>query len=341
MRNRALSLGLSSSVAALLLAATASAVTVDWVTIDAAGNAPDTNPTNCGFLQTGACGAVAEVYQIGKYEVTNSQYAEFLNAVAVDDTYLLYNSSMNDNLLFGGITRTGVAGSYSYTVKPGYDDKPVTYVSFWDAARFSNWLENGQPVGAQGAGTTETGSYTISQAGILANTIARNPGATIFIPSEHEWYKAAYYDPDVANYFDYPTGTNAVIGCVAPASDTGNSANCASVLPSTLTDVGAYVLSGSPFGTFDQGGNVAEWHEGILGGSRGLRGGSWGGGPPDTNSDNQGYSAHTLEYAHVGFRLAGSVVIPEPSTALLVGAGLAGLALRQRPRHSARISRQW
>ena len=39
------------------------------------------------------------------------------------------------------------------------------------------------------------------------------PGARWFIPSENEWYKAAYHQPaaqggDGDNYWAYPTGTN-------------------------------------------------------------------------------------------------------------------------------------
>jgi formylglycine-generating enzyme required for sulfatase activity len=137
---------------------------------------------------------------------------------------------------------------------------------------------------------------------------------------ESEWYKAAYYDPIAGLYYDYPTGTNAVTGCVAPGSDTGNSANCwpATSPSGALTDVGAYALSDSPSGTFDQGGNVWEWHEQIKYGSfRGLRGGAWGSDP------------YALAVGYVGFRVAS---IPEPSTALLVLTGLGSLALRHRRR---------
>ena len=90
---------------------------------------------------------------------------------------------------------------------------------------------------------------------------AQRGDATVFLPSENEWYKAAYYSPG-GTYFEYPTGTDTETGCVAPASDTGNSANCDTAV-NALTDVGAYALSASPYGTFDQGGNVAEWNEQI------------------------------------------------------------------------------
>lgn len=44
---------------------------------------------------------------------------------------------------------------------PAFVNRPVNYVSFWNGNRFANWLSNGQSTGAQGAGTTETGTYTL------------------------------------------------------------------------------------------------------------------------------------------------------------------------------------
>jgi hypothetical protein len=77
----------------------------------------------------------------------------------------------------------------------------VDFVSFWNALRFANWLHNGQPRGLQDETTTEDGAYTLTPTGIVNNTITRNPGAVVFLPSENEWYKAAYYDPATA--FDH------------------------------------------------------------------------------------------------------------------------------------------
>src|SRR5207245_6756989 len=99
---------------------------------------------------------------------------------------------------------------YSYRVKPNvtnvppnnttytYGDKPVVFVSFFDAIRFANWVNNG----ATATSPTETGAYTLAN----GNTVARNAGAVWFLPTENQWYKAAYHKNDgiTGNYWDYP-----------------------------------------------------------------------------------------------------------------------------------------
>ncbi|MBW1686668.1 MAG: SUMF1/EgtB/PvdO family nonheme iron enzyme, partial [Deltaproteobacteria bacterium] len=166
-------------VAALLFVLPAHAeVTFDWVTVGGPGNTCETQSQGC-------FGAVANTYRISKFETTNAQYAEFLNAVATTDTYGLYNASMGIQL--GGISRSGSPGSYTYNAIVGRENRPVNHVSFWDALRFANWLQNGQPTGAQGTTTTENGAYTLTPDGIANNTVVRNTSvATFFITSEDE-----------------------------------------------------------------------------------------------------------------------------------------------------------
>jgi formylglycine-generating enzyme required for sulfatase activity len=286
---------------ALAFTLPSSAATFEWVTVGDPGNTCDPQPQGC-------FGAVAYTYYISKYEVTNTQYAEFLNAVAATDTYGLYlPSRMGDPSVGGGITRGGASGSYTYSAIAGRENVPVSYVSFADVLRFANWLHNGQPVGAQDSTTTEDGAYTITPEGIAANSITRNAGATIFLTSEDEWYKAAYYDSATASYFDYPAGSNMQVACALPTT-TPNTANCFHEV-GEFTDVGSYRESPSPYGTFDQGGNATEWNEssGVLGDDdRGNRGEWWG-----SNADKlsaafrSGFPATTdNSWGVLGFRVA-------------------------------------
>ena len=343
----------------LVAARLASAITIDTVPVGDVGNGNDPG-TPLGH------GSVAYNYSIGTYEVTVGQYTAFLNAVAATDTYSLYNASMSSDLNIAGISQTGGSGSYSYSVI-GSANHPVTYVSWGDAARFSNWLYNGQPgLGGpavpQNAASTEDGSYTLNGATTRAtlNAVKRNVGATWVIPTENEWYKAAYYQPaaqggDLDNYWAYPMRTNnmpysdqppgatpdntTVANFYADASLTNgyNDNDGYAVTGSTsydssqnyLTDVGAYTSSPSYYGTFDQGGNVSEWNETVISGSvRELRGGGWADYSDDMLALNRIFYPPTNENLDSGFRVA---EVPEPSTAVLAALGVLGLiALRRR-----------
>jgi formylglycine-generating enzyme required for sulfatase activity len=335
----------------------ASAVTINTAYVGNVGNANDP-------LTGNLYGGVSYDYRIGTTEVTVGQYTAFLNGVAATDTYGLYSPMMATDLNIAGIARSGVSGSYTYSVM-GSANHPVTYVSWADAARFSNWLNNGQPTGAQSASTTEDGAYTlngaISDAALTA--VTRNSGATWFIPSESEWYKAAYHQStaqggDADNYWLYPTGTNSTpYSDQPPGSDAPTQSNTANVgsngnIPgfpgngfnegyavtgstiysasqNYLADAGAYMLSASPYGTYDQGGNVWEWNETLIttvttGSTRGLRGGSWSDIAFFLRSSNRGsQSPSTEDDYNLGFRVA---TVPEPSSLVLAAFGLVGLA---------------
>jgi len=294
------------------------AITVDLIQIGNAGNAADGT----------TYGAVPYDYAIGKDDVTIGQYTAFLNAVDPNGTNPngIYNTAMGTNLNVAGISYTAgaaVGSKYAVMTNGGNSaNRPITYVSWFDAARFSNWMQNGQ-----GAGSTETGAYTLN--GATSGIITKNAGATWWIPSENEWYKAAYYDPSLSGgtggYWLYPTQSN-----TAPGNTIGAGANNANIYVTNyatggapyLTDVGAFSGSGSAYGTYDQGGNVNQWNDAVISGSyRGLRGGSWGDFANSLQSSGRFLNVPTFEFDDVGFRVAS---VPEPSTAglvLLVGAG--------------------
>ena len=279
----------------VVLALTASlqaTVVIETVPVGNPGNPGEWSGQNYGGYhgEDRICGTVDYTYNISKFEVTAGQYAEFLNAVADTDTYGLYNTNMwSDTYGWGGmVERSGSSGSHTYSVASDWANRPVNYVSWGDAARFANWLHNGQPTGAQDVTTTEGGAYHLD--GAMTNMelllVERALNAMWAIPTEEEWYKAAYYKAGgtCACYWNYPTQSDtAPTAELAPGTDLVNgSANYwtgSHVDPTYHTsEVGAYTAkpSDSAYGTFDQGGNVWEWNESILYLTyRGLRGGSF------------------------------------------------------------------
>ena len=100
-------------------------------------------------------GSVNYPYRIGKNEQTVGDYVTFLNAVAKTDPYGLFNSSM-------AITRTGLSGSYRY-VPASSPNLPIVGVTWMNAARFANWMNNGQ-----GTSSTETGAYDFGHGRIVS-----------------------------------------------------------------------------------------------------------------------------------------------------------------------------
>ena len=150
------------------------------------------NPNN--ILDNTGYGSVSYEYMICKYPITNDIFCEFLNETASEDPYSLYNTNMGSNIR-GGISRSGSNGSYVYSVKPNMGNKPVVYISWFRAARFANWLHGGGFTPDNDGDTTfpstETGAYDLN--GATAGIFTKNPGAVFWIPSEDEWYKAAFY----------------------------------------------------------------------------------------------------------------------------------------------------
>ena len=65
------------------------------------------------------------------------------------------------------------------------------------------------PTSASDSEAMKSGAYTLNGA-TTGNAVAVNPGAAFYIPTENEWYKAAYYSPNyggvsVPGYYAYAT----------------------------------------------------------------------------------------------------------------------------------------
>jgi len=326
-------------------------VVMETVTVGYPGNTGEWSGESYGGGGPDALvGAVDYAYNIGTYEVTAGQYRDFLNAVCPtgSNPYGLHSQYMDILPRGCQITWNAESSTWDFSGRPSGTEadwvhRPVNYVNWGDAARFANWMHNGQPTGEltgdpiQDGWLTEDGSYFLDGAtsGADLMAIARESGATWVIPSEDEWYKAAYHynDGPTGNYFDYPTSSDSVPSNDLVDPDPGNNATFyASGFtiddPYWRTEVGAHGNSESPYGTFDQGGNVWEWNETAIGSYRGQRGGSLYNYSSALHAADRTYYHHpTSQLDRVGFRLA---YVPEPATIALLAFGAVSVLGRRR-----------
>ncbi len=299
-------------------------VSLDWVTVGDASNEWDVN----GY------GSVTREFRIMKFEFTNAQYVTFLNAVDPQGTNPndIWSTSMGSEARGGISFVSGNAAGGKYVVKANMGDKPVNYVSWFDAARVANWLHNGaQTYGASvatAAAPQNTGAYSLSTA-TSGRLPSKNAGAKFSIATENEWYKAAFYNVRGSSrwYADYatrsssaPTTVTASATGVGSAGATGNYANFASAADwngqdGNVTTVGT---NGGPsgYGTFDQFGNVYEWVDDASADRlvSGIRGGGYSSGSSSSKERVTFIDSAGLEAAWLGFRLAGSAVAPDAPT---------------------------
>jgi len=321
----------ASCVAFAVMSATTVAfgVTIDYATVGNPGNSANTN----------GWGAVSDVFKISKYETTNTQYAEFLNKVDASGTNpnSVYNAQMgSDNL--GGITFTsGAPNGSKYSVKAGaptgapgstsYAQMPVLFTTWFSAARFANWLQNGQQTSAA---SMETGAYTLNNQTSGA-IVARNPGATDVLPSRDEWYKAGFYNG--SSYTAYPTNSGTAPTNTVTNVTLANVANYGATATPTVSpiNVGSYVNTTSAYGAFDMYGNASEYTDtagtDADAGRPQVFSGSWATTLAQTTNWNATASAifrnSTTATGQVGFRVA---AVPEPATIALASVGLGALA---------------
>ena len=240
------------------------AFTIDFVTIGDPGNANDSGTTGSYFTPYGGVGYT---FQMGKYEISEDM-----------------------------INKANTAGGLFITKDTRGVNKAATSVSWNEAARFVNWLNVSQSYApaykftlnpGDGGYTSNTQAnanlvlWTVSDAGYDASNPYRNSNAHYFLPSENEWYKAAFYSGSGTTYFDYATGSDVIPTPVASGTGAGTAvySGGGATAPADITQAGGL----SPYGTMGQDGNVWEWNESAFTApndssseNRAVRGGLWG-----------------------------------------------------------------
>ena len=175
----------------------------DYTLISNTGNSPD----DCEYGLDAKLGQVNYLYNIQNQLMTNNEYCTYLNTIdpSGNKEFQIYDDRMSSSAV-GGIEYNGCANIGSmYYLKDNFSNKPVTFVKWVMAAQYCNWLTNNK---SSNILSITSGSYDI--ASLYNNSISisgyyRQDTAKYFLPSENEWYKAAYYDASNGKYWNYPT----------------------------------------------------------------------------------------------------------------------------------------
>ena len=300
----ALTLIIQPSVQADTFGTSGNEFTIDFVNIGNAGNAADTT----------TYGAVPYEYRVGTYEISQN-----------------------------AIDKATASGMTDVTAGPWTGDQPAASLNWYEAAAFVNFLNTNSGKTAAydlswGGAAWSMALWSSEQAWTAGGTnLYRNKDAYYFLPSENEWYKAAYYNAAGSNYFLYPTASNDAPTAVASGTGAGTAVydQTFGQGPAGVDVAGAL----SSYGTMGQGGNVFEWNESAFDGlnsssseGRAIRGGYWLDPEGSLRSSGRGYGDGdpTIELDVIGFRVAS---VPEPSTyalLLMAGAGALWFARRRR-----------
>jgi len=172
-----------------------------YTTISDTGNTPD----NCEYGLDSKLGQVNYLYNIQDQLVTNTEYCNYLNIIDPSGSkkYQIYDERMNESPVGGIAFNSCNDVGFLYSVKNNFGNKPVTFIKWIMAAQYCNWLTNDQQSDIL---SITSGSYDI--ASLYTNPITvsgcyRQDTAKYFLPSENEWYKAAYYDVLNNKYWKY------------------------------------------------------------------------------------------------------------------------------------------
>lgn len=283
-------------------------------------------------------GAVGYSFGMSRYEITERM---------ID----LYNAA-SENALF----------PIAYDNTGRGPNKPATSITWNEAARFVNWLNTSRGYHAaynfpNGNGTNIVPWTTGQEDDYQASNPYRSKRAVYVLPSVDEWFKSAYYDPDLngglGGYWNFSVKTNS-----APNSVTGGNGPQDVVYgfgvagsPADVSNAGGK----SAYGIVAMNGNVGEWLEtpknrsyGSGSTLRAVSGGSWADmSATSFTRDRILYYSPALSLTQGGFRVVslvdftsrgdgggimplGETSVPEPGICLLCGTLSIAAACRKK-----------
>jgi formylglycine-generating enzyme required for sulfatase activity len=293
---------------------------IDFNEVGNAGNANDAGAGGGSYFSP--YGGVAYNFRIGTYEISQD---------------------MIERATASGMTRDVTAGAWA-------GNRPAANITWIHAAGFVNWLNTS--TGHQKAyDITEQDDYGRIYMTLWSSAQAwqtggenlyRHKDAFYFLPSENEWYKAAYHKNDgvTANYWDYATSSNITPKAVASGMEGGTAVyNGMGNQPAPVTNSGGFNV----YGAMGMTGNVYEFNESAFDAPnddpykhRVVRGGAFAAGDYYLNSSlrfNAGLTNVDGADDITGFRVASiSTIIPEPSAAVMILMAVGAWLLIRRSR---------
>lgn len=328
--------------------------TISTVAIGDLSNTADIETTYTG-IGAQSLGAVAYQYEMSKYEITRGMINQYNNQNGSDRdvTMYLYTPADSNDTLYS--SNSYVNGDSNQGFK---DTLPATGISYIEATQFVNWLNTSSGYSAAYNLDTngqanwqfwDVNQWAPSDAGYDASDPYRNANAKFFLMNADEAYKAAFYDTNSTNYFDYTVGSD-----TAPTSYDGT----AGVFQGT--DADKIVKGGNVryLVETDQTGGTSQYGVMSLGGSAGdmiettdgIKYNLFGGTLAHTSiaetyahssSLIKSYNIDATELSSQGFRIVTTLQspapIPEPNTVIAVGLlGIVGfVGNRRRRRHAS------
>jgi formylglycine-generating enzyme required for sulfatase activity len=228
---------------------------IEFSTVSSPGNVPyHVGPNDPSTVERDV-GSVPYSYALSRTEITTAQWFDFVQAYKP-----YYTGAPNDSAFTGVWINYSPSSGYSYS--PQDANKPVD-VSWYMAARYCNWLCNNK---ATTQAAFNSGAYDAST--FAANPTdqpvldqpAHTPGAQFWIPTQDEWIKGAYYDPNrygagSGGYWPFPNRSD-----MPPIPGVTTNAGLTS---DPNTPVANYPDAQSAWGLFDISGGEKEWTESL------------------------------------------------------------------------------